>query len=175
MTRPFDAQLARSAAITSQCKGILLEGEIPAHRPEAVDWIDVVYHLSDLDIYKGCVTNFAPFVYEDGKPWPEKAAPLIQDGWACVTECFVTEAPNATPDNTNWYATRNLGWATTQPMIEAWHISDYGDLSKYKNVSHWDAGNIGPTTLRRSLSREKAAAMAVQEWILERGGVPHDM
>lgn len=126
----------------SQCQGIILEGEIPAHRPEAVDWVDVIFHLSDIDIPKAVVSNFSPFVHEDGSPWPEKAQPLIADGWAYISECFITEAPNATPANTDWYATTKLGWPRTQPMIEGWHVSDYGDLSRFQNVSHWDAGNV---------------------------------
>lgn len=152
LTRPFNAAYARQAAIESGCKGILLEAEIPSEwinpegqiepKPDAVDWVDVIFHLQDLDIAKGVVTNFAPFVHHDGKPWPQKAAPLIAAGYACVTENFVTESPNSVPANTDHYAKTNLGWARTQPMIEGWHIPDYGDLSGFANVSHWDAGNV---------------------------------
>jgi hypothetical protein len=142
LTRPFDGATARQAAIESGCQGIILEGEIPSHRPEAVNWSEVTFMLSDLAIPKAIVTNFAPFVKQDGSPWPEKAAPLVDAGWACITENFVTETPTATPARTDFYATQNLGWAETQPMIEAWHIEDYGDLSRFSNVSHWDAGNI---------------------------------
>jgi hypothetical protein len=142
LTRPFDADVARQAAILSGCSGIILEGEIPSHRPEAVNWVDVIFELKDLDIAKAVVSNFAPFVHEDGSPAPEIAAPLIQDGWAYISENFITESPNSTPAHTDWYAKHNLGWPATQPMIEAWHVADYGDLSMFKNVSHWDAGNI---------------------------------
>jgi len=166
LTRPFDGAAARQAAILSDCKGIILEGEIPGHRPEAVNWVEVIYHLGDLDIPKAVVSNFAPFVTETGLPDPDKAAPLIEAGWSYISENFITESPNSTPERTDWYAKNNLGWAATQPMIEAWHIADYGDLSKFKNVSHWDAGNIGPLTSRRSLMPQKKAAMAVQDWIL---------
>lgn len=140
MTRPFDAQTARQAAVESGCEGIILEGEIPAHRPEAVNWPAVIHELDDLPIPKAVVTNFAPFVHEDGTPWVEKAKPLIDAKWACITECFITESPNATPAKTDDYATRVLGWPETQPMVEGWHLQDYGDLSHFRNVSHWDAG-----------------------------------
>lgn len=142
LTRPFDAAFARQAAVESQCQGLILEAEIPAHRPEAVNWPEVIFQLSDLDIPKAVVTNNAAFVHEDGKPWPEKAKPLVDAGWAYISECFITEAPNATPANYDDYATRVLGWAETQPMVEGWHLADYGDLSRYRNVSHWDAGNV---------------------------------
>lgn len=95
-----------------------------------------------MNIPKAVVSNFAPFVHHDGKPWPEKAKPLIDDGWAFISECFLTEAPNATPAKMDWFAKAKLHWPETQPMIEAWHIADYGDLSMFRNVSHWDAGNV---------------------------------
>lgn len=141
-TRPFTPAQVRQACIELELQGIILEGEIPGHRPEAVDWVDVIWHLKDLDIPKAVVSNFAPFVHEDGTPWPEKAKPLIDDGWAYISENFISEAPNATPANTDWFAKTNLGWPRTQPMIEGWHIQDYGDLSMFQNVSHWDAGNV---------------------------------
>ncbi len=142
LTRPFDAAFARQAAVESQCQGIILEGEVPAHRPEAVNWPEVVFQLSGLNIKKAVVSNFAPFVHEDGTPWPEKAKPLIDDGWSYISENFVSESPNSIPERTDFFATRHLGWAETQPMIEGWHIADYGDLSRFRNVSHWDAGNV---------------------------------
>ncbi|HSE44971.1 MAG TPA: hypothetical protein VLA89_06550, partial [Gemmatimonadales bacterium] len=91
LTRPFTPAMARQVAIESQCDGLILEGEIPAHRPEAVDWVDVIFHTKDLAIPKAVVSNFAPFVHEDGTPWPEKAKPLIDAGWAYISENFITE------------------------------------------------------------------------------------
>lgn len=73
---------------------------------------------------------------------PYLARPLIDNGWACITECFITESPNSTPQNTDFFAKSALGWPETQPMIEGWHIQDYGDLSNFRNVSHWDAGSV---------------------------------
>lgn len=142
LTRPFTGTTARHAAVSTGCKGLILEGEIPSHRPEAVDWVDVIFHTQDLPIPKAIVTNFAPFVKQDGSPWPEKAAPLIEAGWYCITENFISETPTATPERTDFYATRNLGWPETQPMIEGWDMDRYGDLSRFRNVSHWDAGNV---------------------------------
>lgn len=152
LTRPFDAAFARQMAIESGCQGIILEGEIPSEwfnpatgavepRPEAVNWPEVIFHLQDLDIAKAVVTNFAPFVHHDGTLWPQKAAPLIAAGYACITENFISESPNSIPSRTNFTA-HQLGWSRTQPMIEGWRISEYGDLSGYANVSHWDAGNV---------------------------------
>lgn len=152
LTRPFDAAFARQMAVESGCKGILLEGEIPSEsmnpdtgqpepRPEAVNWPEVILYLQDLNIAKGVVTNFAPFVHWNGTLWPEKAAPLVEAGYACVTENFISESPNSIPANTDFIA-HQLGWPRSQPMIEGWRIPEYGDLSGYMNVSHWDAGNV---------------------------------
>lgn len=130
-----------------------MEGEIPSEwknpatgevepKPDAVNWVDMIFELEDIDIPKAVVSNFAPFVHWNGVAWPEKAAPLIADGWAYISECFITESPNSTPARTDFYAKNALGWPETQPMIEGWHIQDYGDLSMFRNVSHWDAGNV---------------------------------
>jgi len=153
LTRPFDAAYARQAAVESQCSGIILEGEIPSEwvnpatgqvepKPDAVNWPSVIFSLSDLPIPKAVVSNFAPFVHADASPWPEKAKPLIDAGWAYISENFISESPNSTPARTDWYAREKLGWPSTQPMVEGWHLQDYGDLSMYRNVSHWDAGNV---------------------------------
>ena len=153
MTRPFTPEQARQACIELGLHGIILEGEIPPEekdpntgeikpKPEAVDWADCVFHLQDLAIPKAVVSNGAAFVHWNGVPWPEKAKPLVDDGWAYITENFVTESPNSTPARTNFFVTNSLGWPETQPMIEGWHIPDYGDLSAFRNVSHWDAGNV---------------------------------
>lgn len=152
LTRPFDAALARKAVIELGAAGILLEGEIPSEwinpatgqvepKPDAVDWVNVIFHLQDLDVAKGVVTNFAPFVHHDGSLWPQKAAPLIAAGYACITENFISESPNSIPIQTDFIA-KQLGWPRTQPMIEGWRIPEYGDLSGFANVSHWDAGNV---------------------------------
>lgn len=143
LTRPFDAAYARQAAIQSGCAGIILEGEIPPERPpESVDWPACIAALADLPIPKAIVTNFAPFVDAQNRPRPDLAKPLVDAGWTCITENFISETPTATPPRTDFYATVNLGWPETQPMIEGWEMERYGDLSGFRGVSHWDAGNV---------------------------------
>lgn len=142
----FTPAEARKAIVESGAAGFLGEAEVPPElgggvpNPQEQNWPDLIHELADLQIPKGVVTNFAPFVHNNGTPYPEKAKPLIDANWSCVTECFISESPNATPANTNDYATRVLGWAETQPMVELDILPQYGDLSKYRNVSHWSAG-----------------------------------
>ena len=143
----FTPAEARKAIVESGAAGFLGEAEVPPElsggvpNPQEQNWPELIHELENLPIHKGVVTNMAPFVHNDGRPFPEKAKPLIDAGWACVTECFISESPNSTPANTNFYATRNLGWAETQPMVEYKRLADYGDLSGYRNVSHWSAGD----------------------------------
>lgn len=146
-TRGFTNADVRKGVLDSQAAGVLVEGEIPASRPEAVDWPDLIEQLGDLNIAKGVVTNFAPFVRDDGTPWPEKAKPLIDDGWACLTECYLSEAPNSTPENTDFYATRNLGWPETQPVLGVYGgktLDDYPTRDRYRNWSAYNAGAALP-------------------------------
>jgi hypothetical protein len=142
LTRPFDGAMARQVAIESGCEGLILEAEIPAHRPEAPNWSEVTFLTSDLPIPKAVAATTAPFIHENGLPWPEKAKPLVDAGWSFLSQCFISESPNSTPEAMDFYATRHLGWSETQPMVEGWRIPDYGDLSRFRNVSHWDAGNV---------------------------------
>jgi len=144
----FTPAEVRKALVESEAAGFLGEGEIPPEltggvpNPQEQNWPDLIHEISDLPVFKGVVTNFAPFVHNDGRPFPEKAKPLIDAGWACVTECFISEAPNATPANGEDYATRVLGWPYSQPMVELDILPKYGDLSGYHNVSHWSAGAL---------------------------------
>lgn len=142
LTRPFDAAYVRQVAIESGCQGIILEAEIPAHRPEAPNWADVTFALRDLNIPKAIAATVGPFIHEDGSPWPEKAKPLVDDGWTFISQCFISENPSSTPANMDFYATRHLGFPFTQPILEGWNLPAYGDVSRYPNVSHWDAGNV---------------------------------
>lgn len=151
LTRPFDGASARQAAIESACSGILLEGEIPGHRPEAVNWAEVSLMLADLPIHKGVATNFAPFVHGDGTPWPEKARPLIEAGWACLTECYDMGGglpPEAWPGERNQFA-QHLGWVETQPILGiysppggAGSLAAFPTRDRYRNWSVWDAGEL---------------------------------
>jgi hypothetical protein len=148
LTRDFSGAQARQAAIESECVGILLEGEIPAEsapgvpNPQAVNWADVAFYLSDLPIYKGVVTNMAPFTHHDGTPYPEKAKPLIDAGWSCHTECYdMTGNPATWPEERAFFA-KHLGWNTTQPALGAYGgrtVESFPTRNDYRNWSAWAA------------------------------------
>lgn len=148
LTRPFDASSVRQALLASEADGLSLEAEIPGHVPEAVDWRAVVDAVADINVPKSVVTNFAPFVVQvNGQFVPDAsiARPLVENGWACLTECYLGEAPQATPENTDWYAKTHLGWAETQPVIGVYGGATWGSYptrDNYRNWSVWDAGEV---------------------------------
>jgi hypothetical protein len=145
LTRPFDAAAVRQAVLASGASGVICEGEIPGYVPEAVDWQAVATAVSDLPVHKAVVTNFAAFVDEHGLPDPSKSAPLVQNGWACMTECYLSEAPQATPENADFYARAHLGWTSTQPVLGLYGgktFADYPTRDNYANWSVWDAGEV---------------------------------
>lgn len=151
MTRNFTAAEARQAVVESGASGFLAEAEIPPENspgvpnPQEQNWPELIFELSDINIFKGIVTNFAPFVYAGGLPWPEKAAPLINDGWHCLTECYLSESPNSTPERTDFYAKVNLGWPETQPVLGLYGgktFADYPTRNNYRNWSVWSANSV---------------------------------
>jgi hypothetical protein len=145
LTRPFDAGIVRQACLDSRAAGISLEAEIPGFVPEAVDWQACVNAIADLPIAKSVVTNFAPFVDVNGYPDPAKSKPLVDAGWACLTEAYLGEAPNATPENLDFYARAHLGWTETQPVLGIYGgktLADYPTRGNYRNWSCWDAGEV---------------------------------
>jgi hypothetical protein len=145
LSRPFDAASVREACLRSQAAGVILEGEIPGFVPEAVDWPSIIAAIQDLPIPKSVVTNFAPFVDENGLPDRSKSQPLVDAGYACLTECYLSEAPLATPENTDFYARAHLGWSATQPVLGLYGgktFDDYPTRDNYHNWSVWDAGEV---------------------------------
>lgn len=151
MTRNFSAAEARQAVVESQAAGFIAEAEIPPEidtntpNPQEQNWPELVFELNDLNIFKAVATNFAPFVYHDGKPWPQKAAPLINAGWHCLTECYLSESPSGTPDRRDFYAKVNLGWSETQPILGLYGgktFDDYPTRNNYRNWSVWDANSV---------------------------------
>lgn len=154
LTRPFDAALVRQTAVESECSGVLVEGEIPAMNPgpdgvgevpnpQAVNWPELIFTLSDLDIFKGVATNFAPFTHHDGSPYPEKSRPLVEAGWACLTECYdmpFTPAPLRPAERAGF--AKHLGWNVTQPILGLYGgdtLGDYPTRDDYRNWSVWAA------------------------------------
>lgn len=146
----FTPAEALKACVESQCDGFLGEGEIPAEigpgvpNPQEQNWPALIEVLKDVPIPKGTVTNFAPFVHNDGLPYPEKAKPLIDAGWHCLTECYdMGGDPSTWIERRNFYATQNLGWPRTQPVLGIYGgrtFADFPTRDQYANWSVWDAG-----------------------------------
>lgn len=75
--------------------------------------------VAALDHLPGCplaiITNL-DFTDTQGVDQPELAAPIIEAGFACITECYLGDNPQATPENMDFRA-RGLGWERTQPAF----------------------------------------------------------
>lgn len=148
LTRPFTAAQVREATIESGCAGVLVEGEIPAEsapgvpNPQAVNWAEIVWALQDLDVAKGVVTNFAPYTHHDGSPYPEKAKPLVDAGWSCVSECYDMQGdPTHWPEQRAFFAS-HLGWLATQPALGCYDgrtLASFPTRDQYRNWSVWAA------------------------------------
>lgn len=56
---------------------------------------------------------------EDGYD-PSVSRPVIEAGFRCLTESYVNDNPQATPDAMRWTAMEKLGWPEAQPVIGVW-------------------------------------------------------
>ena len=72
------------------------------------------------------VTNFSPF-WDHGRD----PRPLIADGWYCITEAYIGDNPNATPDNLH-AAALSLGWSSSQPAFGV-HNTPLATYAPWKN------------------------------------------
>ena len=73
------------------------------------------------------ITNFTPMTDGNGVPQPEKAKPLIDLGYECLTESYIGDSPGMNPDDMNFRATQQLGWARSQPVLGIYNapLADY--------------------------------------------------
>lgn len=79
------------------------------------------------------VTNFnVPLTDPQGVPQPDKAKPLIDAGFSCLTECYLGDNPEATPDRLD-FAARQLGWASSQPVFGVYNKPP----SAYAQWANW--------------------------------------
>lgn len=77
--------------------------------------MEAIPHLQPVP--RAIVTNFnIPLRDANGVPQPQAAKPLLDAGFSCLTEAYLGDNPNATPDRLDFTAQR-LGWATSQPVF----------------------------------------------------------
>ena len=82
---------------------------------------------------KAIVTNFnVPLTDAAGVPQPPAAKPLIDAGYACLTEAYLGDNPNANPDRLDFRA-KQLGWASSQPVFGVYNAP----LSTYDQWADW--------------------------------------
>lgn len=67
-------------------------------------------------------TNFnVPLTNPQGVPQPDKAKPLIDAGFSCLTEAYLGDNPEATPDRLDFTA-RQLGWPGSQAVAGVYNV-----------------------------------------------------
>jgi len=49
------------------------------------------------------------------------AKPVVEAGFHCLTEAYMSESPNWTPERLDWTAKTHLGFPVTQPTIGLWN------------------------------------------------------
>lgn len=100
------------------------------------DYSGVISAIND-DALPSCplaiCTNFnVPLTSPSGAPQPGAAAPLIDAGFTCLTEAYLGDNPNATPDRLDWTASR-LGWPGTQAVAGVYNAPP----SAYAQWADW--------------------------------------
>lgn len=91
------------------------------------------------NIPRAIVTNFgSPLSDARGQYHPEKAKPLVDAGWRCLTECYISDNSNATPDNQDYIA-RKLGWPSSQPVFGTYGSTS---LDYYKPWFGWSGWSV---------------------------------
>lgn len=88
-------------------------------RPE--DYVGILDAIPQLrpNQPRAIITNFANYVGPNGDD-KTLAKPIIDADFACITEVYLGDNPQATPEAMEGRA-RNLGWEHTQPGFGVWN------------------------------------------------------
>lgn len=87
------------------------------------------------------VTNFTPMTDAQGRPLPDKAAPIIERGYGCMPEAYVGETNN--PDEMVNRAVNQLGWPVAYPVFGIHTTPNYDAYKpKYPKRADWSAEYI---------------------------------
>jgi hypothetical protein len=90
---------------------------------------------------RAILTNFTPMTDGQGVPQPDKAKPLIDAGYDCLTECYMGEPNGASlnPEQMNFRATVQLGWQRSQPVFGVYNkpLSEYA-----QQIQNWPAHGL---------------------------------
>jgi len=100
------------------------------------DYRGIIQHTDTLpSVSRAVITNFVPLVDSTGYR-PDKAKPIIDMGYACLTECYMGVSENFSPPRMDFTARVQLGWPHTQPVF-----GTYGKpLAEY---AQWQKGGWG--------------------------------
>lgn len=94
---------------------------------------------------RAIVTNFDPMIVKDANgvtdiPASAKMAkPLVDAGFVCLPECYLSENPHATPEAMHAVATQQLGFKTTQPCFGTYGGLTVADYAQWTDWPGWSA------------------------------------
>lgn len=87
---------------------------------------------------RAIVTNFAGLVDPaSGMDDPARAKPIIDAGFECLTEAYLGDNPNATPDRLDYRAAR-LGWRRSAPVFGVWNAP----MRSYERWLEWPGWSV---------------------------------
>lgn len=102
------------------------------------DYDGIIASIPSLpNIPRAIVTNFgSPLSDSTGAYHPEAAKPLINAGFTCLTESYIGDNPNATPDRQKFTA-QQLGWLTSQPVFGVYGNETIADYKQWFGWPGW--------------------------------------
>lgn len=137
----------------------MLKDDAPVANPQAQDWADLAFHLSDLGIDCAVGTSWAPFQKYERDPnsgsWrvapaPEFAKPLTDDGWYVMPYVYPAENKTDTVARATFYATHFPAWSGKAEPVCGTYCGPHGCFTLDDPVfdgrdncpgwSVWDAG-----------------------------------
>lgn len=92
---------------------------------------------------KAVITNLSGLVVKkangetDIPATRERCAPLIEAGFWCQTEIYLSEAPDISPAHLEYIATQQCGWDSAAPVFGTYGGKTLADYSQWRDIPGW--------------------------------------
>jgi hypothetical protein len=136
------------------------------------DYRGIIQHTDTLpNVARAVITNFVPLVDSTGYR-PDKAKPIIDMGYKCLTECYMGVSDNFSPPRMDFTARVQLGWPHTQPVFGTYGKPQPSTLSG-KRWMGWSISQSTSIDKRDQRDPEKTVSSALEQVSGEQQG--HDV